>query len=239
VLVELDGCRVLTDPVRGRRVVHLWRHSAPAPALGRIDAVLISHAHHDHLDVRSLRRLPHDTRIIAPPGSTDLIRRKGFSAVTQVSPGEEVELGPLTIRAVPALHYTRRAPRGAESPALGFRIGGSASALFLGDTDLFDEMAEIEPVDVALVPIWGWGPSIGPGHLNPERAAQAVKLLRPRYAVPIHWGTFAPALVGALRPGFLSRPGPAFARHAARIAPDVEVRVLAPGESLDVGVHPR
>jgi L-ascorbate metabolism protein UlaG (beta-lactamase superfamily) len=239
VLVELDGCRILTDPALGQRVAHLWRHSARVPPLGRIDAVLISHAHHDHLDLRSLRRFPKDTRVLAPAGSADLLRRKGFSEVTQVSAGDEVQIGPLSVRAVPALHPTRRAPHGAEFAAVGFRIEGTACALFFGDTDLFDEMAAIAPPDVALLPIWGWGPSIGPGHLNPERAAHAAKLLRARYVIPIHWGTFAPALVGLLRPGFLSRPGPEFARHVERIAPEVEVRVLAPGESLDVGVHPR
>jgi L-ascorbate metabolism protein UlaG (beta-lactamase superfamily) len=225
--------------VLGRRVAHLWRHSARVPPLGTIDAVLISHAHHDHLDLRSLRRLPTETRVLAPPGSADLVRRKGFSDVTEVTPGDRVEVGAVGVSVVPALHHTRRAPLRATSTAVGFRIAGTASVLFFGDTDLFDEMAAIEPADLALLPIWGWGPSIGPGHLNPERAAQAVKRLRPRYAVPIHWGSFAPAAVGVFRPGFLSRPGPEFARHAARIAPDVEVRVLAPGESLDVGVHLR
>jgi L-ascorbate metabolism protein UlaG (beta-lactamase superfamily) len=235
----LDGCRILTDPVIGQRVAHLWRHSARVPPLGNVDAVVVSHAHHDHLDLRSLRRLPPDTRILAPAGSAELLRRKHFNAITEVAVGDDVQIGAVTATAVPALHHTRRAPMRAESQAVGFRIHGTLSCVFFGDTDLFEEMAAIGPVDVALVPIWGWGPTIGPGHLNPERAAHAVKLLRPRYAVPIHWGSFAPALVGAFHPRFLSRPGPEFARHAERIAPEVEVRVLDPGESLDVGVHPR
>ncbi len=60
-----------------------------------------------------------------------------------------------------------------------------------GDTDLFDGMTALGPVDVALLPVWGWGPSLGPGHLTPQRAAEAVKRVRPRIAVPVHWGTLA------------------------------------------------
>ena len=63
---------------------------------------------------------------------------------------------------------------------------------FAGDTDLFDDLAAIGPLDLALVPVAGWGAKVGPGHLDPERAAEAVRLLKPKIAVPIHWGTFAP-----------------------------------------------
>ena len=234
----MDDLRVLTDPVLGQRVAHLWRRTPPIPPLGAVDAVLISHAHHDHLDVRSLRTLPAGIRILAPSGSADVLRKKGFDHVDEVAVGDRLDVGPIEVSVLPAEHHTRRAPRQSESPAVGFRIAGTCSATFFGDTEVFEGMSGLEPSDVALLPIWGWGPSIGPGHMNPERAARAVKMLRPGVAVPIHWGSFAP-IIGARHPRFLDWPGPEFARHVARIAPDVEVRVLSPGESLQIGVHPR
>jgi L-ascorbate metabolism protein UlaG (beta-lactamase superfamily) len=81
--------------------------------------------------------------------------------------------------------------------------------------------------------VWGWGPSLGSGHLDPERAAEALALLRPRLAVPIHWGTLFPRIVPDRRQR-LSDPPHELARAAARLAPDVEVRVLAPGEGIDL-----
>jgi L-ascorbate metabolism protein UlaG (beta-lactamase superfamily) len=87
---------------------------------------------------------------------------------------------------------------------------------------------------VALLPVWGWGPNIGPGHMDPVRAAQAAALLQPKLAVPIHWGTFYPALLRTVVPKPFERPGRLFADAAARLAPGVPVRILAPGESVEL-----
>jgi L-ascorbate metabolism protein UlaG (beta-lactamase superfamily) len=95
-------------------------------------------------------------------------------------------------------------------------------------------MADLaSPTDVALLPIWGWGPSLGPGHLDPRSAAEALTLIRPKIAVPIHWGTYSP-LTSALRspPAYLSAPAEAFARAAAELAPDVAVQILRVGGTL-------
>jgi L-ascorbate metabolism protein UlaG (beta-lactamase superfamily) len=97
-------------------------------------------------------------------------------------------------------------------------------------------MAELgDGLDVALVPIWGWGPSIGPGHLDPRRAAEALAVLRPRAAVPIHWGTYYP-LTSKRRtpPAFLSAPAEEFERAAAELAPSVEIHVLPVGGTLSL-----
>ena len=233
----MDGCRLLTDPVLGRRVAHLWRHSAAVPPVPPLDAVLISHAHHDHLDVRSLRKLAPTTRIVAPAGSAEVLRKKGFARVDEVAAGDSVDVAGVRVRALPAEHRTKRAPLGDEFPAIGFKLEGTASAIFFGDTDLFDGMRRLGPTDLALLPVWGWGPTIGPGHMNPKRAAEAAALLQAQVAIPIHWGSFAP-LYGAIRRSFLAWPGPEFARHARHIAPRVDVRVLAPGESTEIGMHP-
>jgi L-ascorbate metabolism protein UlaG (beta-lactamase superfamily) len=103
---------------------------------------------------------------------------------------------------------------------------------FPGDTDLFEGMTELAGADVALLPVWGWGPNLGRGHLDPGRAAEAAALLRPRLAVPIHWGTLYPAGLRRVLPRPLADPGDAFVEAVARRAADVIVRVLRPGESL-------
>ena len=108
---------------------------------------------------------------------------------------------------------------------------GGARVYFAGDTDLFDEMDQLGQLDLAMLPVWGWGTSIGEGHLDPIRAAEAARRLRPRVAIPIHWGTFLP--IGTLRRHGhrLHDPPREFARLTAEAAPAVEVRVLEPGES--------
>ncbi|MDQ2943846.1 MAG: MBL fold metallo-hydrolase, partial [Candidatus Dormibacteraeota bacterium] len=91
-------------------------------------------------------------------------------------------------------------------------------------------------VDVALIPVWGWGPRLGAGHLDPARGAEAVRLIRPRLAIPIHWGTFYPFELARFWPKPLADPPLDFAREVARVAPDTAVRVLAPGEAMDLPV---
>ncbi len=140
---------------------------------------------------------------------------------------------------MPAVHDGRRAPYGPTAEPVGYLVNGSRRVYFAGDTDLFDGMAELsDSLDLALVPITGWGPTLGAGHLDPERAARALALLRPRMAVPIHWGTLHPLGLGRFMSHQLSESPHEFARHAARLAPGVEVRVLAPGESLALATSP-
>ena len=110
-------------------------------------------------------------------------------------------------------------------------LEAGARVYFAGDTDLFAGMSEIGPVDLALLPVAGWGPELGSGgHLDPESAARAAALIRPKVAVPIHWGTLYPR--GRRLGDWFTEPARRFAAHAAELAPDVEVRVLTPGESL-------
>ena len=200
------------------------------------DVVLISHLHRDHLDLRSLRRLPPGTPLVVPRGAAGLVAKAGAEQIHEIGVGETIEVAGVELTAVAASHNGYRdGPWGTEIEPAGYVIsGGGKQVYFAGDTDLFDEMAEVGPVDLALLPVWGWGPSLGPGHMDPLAAAHALTLLRPRVAVPIHWGTFYPLTLRRWRPKPLSDPPHEFAAHASRFAPEVEVRILAPGESLEI-----
>jgi L-ascorbate metabolism protein UlaG (beta-lactamase superfamily) len=231
-VIEMDGVRVLTDPLLRRRTAHLLR-GGPVPAPGKVDAILISHGHYDHLDFPSLVRLPRHIPVVLPRGLGKVVQRRGFGNVIELEEGEELPIGDIVVRATHADHPGRSAP-GRTALTVGFALLGSRRVFFAGDTDLFPEMdGLVDDLDVALLPIWGWGPTMGVGHLDPERAAQALTLLRPRTAVPIHWGTLRPFYTSAKAP-FLRDPPEAFASAAARLAPGVAIRVLAPGEHLEI-----
>ena len=237
VLIELDGVRLLTDPVLRRHVGPLLRHGpVPSPRTAEsVDAVLISHLHRDHADLASLRMLGRGARILAPPGSRRFFEGHGFTDVTELEPGESAGVGGLTVTAVEARHDGGRRRHAPRTQPLGFLVRGGRSIYFAGDTDLFDEMTGLAPdLDLALLPIWGWGPTLGAGHLDPERAARAAALLSPRLAVPIHWGTLYPLGLAHLRPDQLRLPGERFADSVRELAPQVDARVLSPGESTSL-----
>jgi L-ascorbate metabolism protein UlaG (beta-lactamase superfamily) len=238
VLVELDRLRILTDPVLFDRIGPLRRvvTSVDPDLYARIDLALISHLHLDHFDVPSLRLLGPELQVVVPIGAGQLLTRLGFEHVDELGPGQVLVNGSASITATDAAHGGFRPPFGPRAAAVGYVIeGGNARIYFAGDTDLFPGMAELAPdLDVALLPVWGWGPSLGRGHLDPKRAAQALRLLRPRYAVPIHWGTFWPLGLGRVRLGRLADPPLEFAALAAEAHPDGTVLITPPGETVSV-----
>ncbi len=238
VLIELDGVRLLTDPLLRERVAHLHRHAPlpPASALDGIDAVLLTHLHRDHLDLPSLRQVGRAVPIVVPRGGGRLLLRRGFDSVREIAPGEEIALGSLRILATEARHHGGRGVVGARGPALGYVIAGSRRIYDAGDTDLFDGMRAIGAggLDLALVPIWGWASRLGPGHLDPRRAAQALELLRPGVAVPIHWGTYAVGPAARRPPRYVRAPLEPFLAAARELVPEVRVVALEPGGSLEL-----
>jgi L-ascorbate metabolism protein UlaG (beta-lactamase superfamily) len=238
VLIELGPLRVLTDPLLRGRIAHLRRHVPVPEPPGRLDAVLLSHLHRDHADGPSLRRLPSATPVVVPVGAGATVRRLGARAVIELRAGGNLPLAGGTVTAVPAVHDGRRSPLHRAVDALGFVVERGPRVYFAGDTDRFDGMAALAPLDVALLPIWGWGTSLGPGHLDPRGAAEAVTLLRPRVVVPIHWATYLPFGHRATH-RLLRDPGVAFASHVAELAPDTQVALLRPGESLELALDVR
>jgi L-ascorbate metabolism protein UlaG (beta-lactamase superfamily) len=247
VRVELAGRTVLTDPLLTRGVGPLRRVvPVPDPAgWSGVDLVLISHLHGDHLHLPSLRRLGAGVRVVVPRGAGGWLRRRGFASVAEVGPGETLTDGGLRITGVRAEHSGHRlGPRlthGPDTEALGHLLEGDETTVYVsGDTALHDGMAALAPheVDVAVLPVWGWGPTLGAGHLDPDEAARAVALIRPRIAVPVHWGTLAVAGIGPRSPlgGRMRRllvdPPRRFAAEVARLGLPTTVLVTEPGQRV-------
>jgi L-ascorbate metabolism protein UlaG (beta-lactamase superfamily) len=238
VLIEMDGVRLLTDPILRNRVSGIRRQSLSVhPAWRRdIDAVLISHLHLDHLDLPSLRMLDRKVRLIAPAGTANVLGGEGFTNIEEVRIADSTHVGDVKITTTYAHHPGGRYPLGPAADSVGYLVRGSSSVYFAGDTDIFPEMADLSPdLDVALLPVWGWGPTIRGNHMSPRTAAEALKLLRPRMAVPIHWGTFAPIGMGWIEPRFLTEPPHTFKGHANLVAPNVDVRIVPPGKFFHFG----
>jgi L-ascorbate metabolism protein UlaG (beta-lactamase superfamily) len=245
VRAELAGKTVLTDPLLTAGLGPLRRMVAPLPpeAWAGVDLALVSHLHNDHLHLPSLRRLGHSTPIVVPRGAGRWLARHGFTAVEELAPGQSLTDGGLTVTATPADHAAHRwGPRlthGPHAPAVGHLISGAGTTLYAaGDTDFFPGMTDLgaDGIDIALLPVWGWGPSLGPGHLDPAGAAAAVQQLRPDVAVPVHWGTFAIAGLTSLPNPWRARMRMLLTEPPRRFAQDVAALAAAGGTATRVAL---
>lgn len=207
VLIEIDGRRVLTDPVWSERcspstLAGPKRFHAPPIALGElppIDVVVISHDHYDHLDMPVVTALAaRGTRFAVPLGIGAHLERWGVAAqqIAELDWNESVDVGPLRITATPSRHYSGRNPLHAnETLWASWVVKGPAHAVyFSGDTGYSDAFktigAEHGPFDLTLIKIGAYDPTWAEIHLNPEEAVQAHVDLGGRVMLPIHWATF-------------------------------------------------
>ena len=197
--VEIGGLRVALDPLLVDRLAHLRRYAAtPHPSAADADLVLVSHPHADHCHLPSLRRFDRATPVVAPRGAARLVSSLDFTRVEVAEPGSvlALDLGGTAVRVevLAATHDGRRHPLSRhDGPAVGFRVAvGDSSFWFPGDTGLREDMRDVRPVDLALVPVGGWGPTLGPEHMDPQQAAEAVRRVGAAWAAPVHWGTFWP-----------------------------------------------
>lgn len=239
VMIELDGVRILTDPVLGDRLGPL-RRSGPTPdpaEIGAVDGVVISHAHPDHFNRASLRAVRGGPLVVVPRGLGSRAARGGHR-VREVTVDDSVEIGGVRVTAVSALHG--RWPLHPGARPLGFLIEGSTSVYFAGDTAIDPLMARLAGrVNVALLPVGRWGPPRGPARLTPSTAVDAATLVGARTVIPIHWGTLYLPGFAAGRWGWGSfDAGDAFAIEAAERVPDLDVRVLRPGEATEFDPEP-
>lgn len=174
----------------------------PDERCAEADLVLVSHLHYDHLHLPSLRRFAPGTPIVVPHGATRLVRGLSRLNVIEVRPGDSLAVAGVDVEVQPAHHDGRRSVAHRRSaPALGFRFATQeGAAWFPGDTGLHPDVTQVRPVDVALAPIGGWGPTLGDEHLDPEEAVTAVGRVGARWTLAVHYGTYWPIGLRRLRP---------------------------------------
>jgi len=253
VLIEIDGLRVLTDPVWGPRASPSRlagpKRFQPVPvslhALPPIDLVLVSHDHYDHLDYPTIRELAKtDVPFVTSLGVGAHLEAFGVRAerITELDwweshalPGSE-----LSVTAAPSQHFSGRALKDRNATlwsSLVIRTPRHA-VFFSGDTGLTTEYATIRerlgPFDLVMLEVGAFHPSWGDIHLGPANAVEAWSLLGGGPFLPVHWGTFYPTGLRRLRPEPLWRPPRDFLRLAAHEAPGVDVQVIEPGGRLEL-----
>ncbi|HEY6827388.1 MAG TPA: MBL fold metallo-hydrolase [Gemmatimonadaceae bacterium] len=245
LLLELDGVRILTDPNFEPKLGRLLpRVSAPGIALAdlpKLDALLLTHAHADHLSFDSLERLPRDIPLIAPPAVAKWLRRLGFDSALPLAPADSMRLSTVTLHAAAATHKGNRYGFDRwRSAANMYLLDGSTTTFFAGDTALVEDTHHLvertlwqrgRELDLALLPIgyapW-WKPGFRRGHLTHEDALELFERLRASVFVPYHWGTFRH--VTATAHDAINRLKARLASHHLSDA----VKILEPGETLEV-----
>lgn len=243
VLIEIDGHRVLADPVWGERaspsstVGPKRLHPTPTPleSLPHLDAVIISHDHYDHLDLPSVLTLvrTQDAPFVVPLGIGAHLRRWGVPAdrIVELDWNGEHKIGEVILTCTEARHFSGRGLKRNNTLWSSWALSGPRHRVFFGgDTGYSSAFADIGaalgPFDLSLMPIGAYGNQWPDIHTNPEEAVQAHLDIDGGLFVPIHWATFNLAF------HLWAEPADRVTSAAGRAG--VELRIPKPGQRLDV-----
>jgi len=231
VLMKIDGTTILTDPVFSRRIginlgigtLGMKRVVEPALTLRdlpEIDLILLSHAHFDHFDIPSLRRLENrGTHVITAGRTTDLLRPKRYAGVTELAWGAAANVGALHVRAFPVNHWGARMGRDTYRGYNGYTIdAGRYRVLFGGDTvatTSFRGLKTSRAFHLAIMPVGAYNPWIH-YHCTPEQAWQMAGDAGSEFFLPIHHQTFTLSREPYLEP--IERVQAAAGNHPDRVA---------------------
>ena len=197
-LISWRGLNILVDPIWSlwlKIVKRIRRPGIRIDHLPAIDLVLVTHAHFDHLDRRTLRRVASAQPIVVPQGVGNLVHDLGFDRVHELREWDDLDIGNVTITLTPCHHWGARVLHDRHRGFGGFHLRlGQRTVFHCGDSAYFAGFREIGarlPIEIALLPIGAYeAPSRLEVHMNPEEAVQAFQELRAKYMVPMHYGSF-------------------------------------------------
>ena len=233
-VIDLGGERVLLDPLGRRRALRA----------GPCDAVLITHAHVDHLNRWTLKALDRRAHLIVPRGAAATVADLGFARVTEVEPGDQLSVGGIDVVCVPTRHDSGRWRKGDQPICTGYILAKHGFAVHhsgdvdMSDFDVFETIGRETAIDVTLLPIGGMLPvwyyrrrrhHLDRGvHIDPDTALSVAQRLGARTMVPVHWGTVN------VRLGPPSMPRRRLEKVASERGASALVRVLDHGETLSL-----